>query len=292
MMQSLQKESGPGRGYKVSIVIPAGRQRYLELLIPSILQQDGWDELKIWINTTSPQDLDYINSLPSMDKRISLSQPPLYPPNGNKTIGQFFQGCISPDTVYIRFDDDICFIERDLIKNLAKFRADNPEPFLISPVVINNAIISYVHQVLGKLFNPIQLTANCLDPIAWNNPAFAEQLHRLFLAVLAENNIDHFKFPSRPIAINRFSINCISWLGSEFAKFDGLVPFRADEEEFLSVTKPTQLGKFNYIFGGGVVSHFSFFTQREHLDKTDIFDLYKELLQKNSSALSPRHESA
>jgi hypothetical protein len=280
MTQPGQEESGSERGYKVSIVIPAGRQRYLELLIPSILQQDGWDELKIWVNTSNSQDLNYIDLLPRLDKRISLSQPPRYTPNGNGTIGQFFQDCVSPDTVYIRFDDDICFIERDLIKNLAKFRADNPEPFLISPIVINNAIISYILQVLDKIFHPVQLTANCLDPTAWKSPGFAEQLHRLFLAVLSENNINHFKFPSRPIAINRFSINCISWLGAEFRKFGGVVPFGADEEEFLSVTKPTQLGKLNYIFGESIVSHFSFFTQREHLDKTDILGLYKELLQK------------
>lgn len=272
-------KNGPGRGYKVQIVVPAGRQRYLELLIPSILQQDGWDELKIWVNTTDLRDLHYIGSLPNLDKRISLSRPPLYRPNGSQTIGQFFQDCISPDTIYIRFDDDICFIERDLIKNLAKFRADNPEPFLIFPVIINNAIISYILQVLGKLFHPTQLTPNCLDAIAWKDPDFAEKLHRLFLAALAKNNMDHFKFPSRPIAINRFSINCISWLGSEFKIFDGRVPF-TDEEVFLSVTRPTQLGRFNYIFGEGVVSHFAFFTQREHLDKTNILQLYKELSQK------------
>jgi hypothetical protein len=279
-----QDPGGSGRGYKVSLVIPAGRQRYLELLIPNILKQDGWDELKIWINTTNPQDLNYIERLPNLDKRISLCRPPLYPPNGNRTIGQFFKDCISPDTVYIRFDDDICFIEPGLIKKLAKFRADDPEPFLVSPIVINNAIISYIFQVLGKLSFPKLLTANCLDDTAWKNPAFAEQLHRLFLAVLAENNLGHFKFSSRPIAINRFSINCISWLGSEFQKFEGIVPYGADEEEFLSVTKPTQLGRFNYIFGEGVVSHFSFFTQREHLDQTDILAMYKDLLQKQNSA--------
>lgn len=280
-MPALRSEQSQSeRGYKVSLVIPAGRRRYLELLIPSILRQEGWDELKIWVNTTIPEDLNYLASLPSLDERISLSQPPLYPPNGNTTIGQFFKDCVSPDTVYIRFDDDICFIERDLIKKLAKFRFENPEPFLVTPIVINNAIISYVLQVLGKIFHLKLLTANCLDPLGWKNPEFAEQLHRLFLAVLAENNIDHFKFANRPIAINRFSINCISWLGSEFKKFDGLVPYGADEEEFLSVTKPTQLGRLNYIFGEAIVSHFAFFTQRDHLDKTDILDRYKDLLQK------------
>ena len=273
--------------HRVCLVIPAGRRRYLEVLIPQILREEGWDTLQIWLNTIAPEDLSYLRGLPSLDPRIQLIEPPEYAPDGNKTIGQFFRNCLSPDTVYIRFDDDVCFVEKGLVQKLAQYRAENREPFLITPVVINNAMITYVLQVLDKIKVPGNryITANCLDEIAWNCPKFAERLHRKFLKLVRNGKIDQFKFPSRPMAINRFSINCISWLGEEFARFDGLVPYGVSEEEFLSVIKPTQLGKANFIYGDAIVSHFAFFTQREHLDQTNILGQYKRLTDDSVSTL-------
>jgi hypothetical protein len=279
-MTSTTNSLGAELGYKISLVIPAGRRRYLELLIPQILKQEGWDDLSIWINTTDPGDLAYLQLLPALDSRISLVLPPTYRPDGAKTIAQFFPLCTSPDTLYIRFDDDICFLEKGVIPRIARYRAAHPDPFLVSPVVINNAIVTYILQVLGRLSYPTYLTANCLDPIAWNNPAFAEELHRTFLSLLQKGQIDYFKFPGRPVAINRFSINCISWLGSDFQKFKGYVSADHGEEEYLSVIKPTQLGKANYIMGDCIVSHFAFFTQREYLDKTDILDSYARFVSR------------
>ena len=263
--------------YKVQLVIPAGRKRYMDVLVPQILKQPGWDELRIWVNTRNEDDLRYLDGLPRIDNRISLALPREHQPDGNKTIGQFFKDCIASDTLYIRLDDDICYLEPGAIERLAQYRATHEDPFLVSPIVINNALFSYIFQVLGKIRLDARLTANCLDPLAWRNPGFAESIHNLFLSAVSENKIDHFKFTSRPIAINRFSINCISWLGSEFKKFGGSVPYGEDEEEFLSVTKPTQLGKPNHFFGECVVAHFAYYTQREYLDKTDILERYKAL---------------
>jgi hypothetical protein len=263
--------------YKVQLVVPAGRKRYMDVLVPQILKQSGWDEFRIWVNTRNEDDLRYLDGLPRIDNRISLALPKEHQPDGNKTIGQFFKDCIAPDTLYIRLDDDICYLEPGAIGRLAQYRATNKEPFLVSPIVINNALFSYLFQVLGKIQVNARLTANCLDPLAWKNSGFAESIHNLFLSALADNQIDRFKFSSRPIAMNRFSINCISWLGSEFERFGGNVPYGEDEEEFLSVTKPTQLGKVNHFFGECLVAHFAYYTQREHLDKTDILERYKAL---------------
>jgi hypothetical protein len=263
------------KNYKVCLVIPAGRERYLRVLIPQLLKQEGWDSLKLWVNTKDSNDLQYIQTLPSLDSRICLESAPKFEPDGFKTIGQFFANCVSPDTVYIRFDDDICFVEKDLVQNLARFRWENKEPFLISPIIINNALCACILQVLGKIRYPYVIYANCWDRIGWRDPVFAERFHQYFLQKSREGKIDHFKFQNRPIAISRYSINCISWLGEEFAKFDGAVPF-GDEEQFLSVTKPTQLGKINMFWGEKIAAHFSFYSQREHLDSTTILEEYRK----------------
>lgn len=271
-MDIQSRESGKPR---VALVIPAGRRRYLAVLIPQILRQPGWDELQLWCNTSDEQDLNYIRSLTTLDARIRAITPPERPPNGNETIGQFFRFCTDRDTVYVRFDDDICWIEESLIARLAAFRRSNPQYFLVAPLIVNNAICTYLLQVLGFISpKNFYITASCMDDVAWRNPPFSEMLHREFLHLIGTGAPSQWKFSPRPLAINRFSINCISWLGEEFAKFSGRVPFGKDEEEWLSVIKPAQLGVANCIWGEGIVAHFAFHPQRAHLDRTDILQRY------------------
>jgi hypothetical protein len=263
-------------GHHICLTIPAGRRRYLDLLIPQLLREQGWDELQIWVNTTRPEDLAYIDGLPSLDPRIRLVQlPDGIAPDGPSTIFHFFPNCIEPGTVYIRFDDDICYVEPGTVEKLARFRLARRQPFLIFPVIVNNAIISHILQGLGRFRLKKYIEAQCMDEIGWGDPKFAEFLHGRFLQALRNKNIDRFKFPTRPIALSRMSINCIAWLGEEFAKFDGKLGF-THEEEWLSVTRPTQLGSYNLIYGHTVVAHFAFYTQREYLDGTDLLEQYRQ----------------
>jgi hypothetical protein len=263
-------------GHRVCLTIPAGRKRYLEVLLPQLLREPGWDELQLWINTDKPDDLAYLDGLPSLDPRIrSIPLPEGVAPDGPSTIRHFFPNCIEPQHVYIRFDDDICYVEPGTVEKLARVRIEQPQPFLIFPVIVNNAIISHILQGLGRIGARKYIEAQCKDPIGWGNPKFAEYLHRAFLRSLAENRIDRFKFMSRPIALSRMSINCIAWRGEEFAKFGGKLGF-TNEEEWLSVTRPTQLGGYNLIYGQIVVAHFAFYPQRAHLDATDLLERYRE----------------
>jgi hypothetical protein len=262
-------------GHRVCLTIPAGRQRYLEVLIPQLFRERGWDELQIWVNTANAGDLAYLDGLPELDPRIRLLRLPAgIEPDGPSTICHFFPNCTDSGTVYIRFDDDICYVEPRTVEKLAAFRIAHAKPFLIFPVIINNAIISHILQGLGRIEAKRYIEAYVMDEIGWEDPIFAESLHRRFLKALEEGEIDKFKFATRPIAMSRMSINCIAWRGEEFAKFEGKLGF-THEEEWLSVTRPTQLASFNLIYGRTVVAHFSFYTQRKHLDRTDLLEQYR-----------------
>jgi hypothetical protein len=50
-----------------------------------------------------------------------------------------------------------------------------------------------------------------------------------------------------------------------------------DEEQWLSVDKPLSIGAVNRIIGDTLFVHYSFYTQRDHLDKTDILKQYEKL---------------
>ncbi|MCB2058918.1 MAG: hypothetical protein R3E09_04915 [Novosphingobium sp.] len=264
----------------------------MELLIPQILREDGWDELQIWLNTTEPDDVSYIRGLPALDKRIRVvSLPDGMEPKGIGTIYRFFPNCIDEGTVYIRFDDDICYIEPGTIPKLAAFRIKQREPFVIYPVIINNALISHIFQVLGRIRAPKYLTTHCMDSMGWKDPKFAETMHRAFLSFLEKGDIERFKLPTRIVAGCRVSINCIAWLGEEFAKFGGVLGM-PDEEEWLSVTRNTRQAGYNMIFGEVVVAHFAFYPQREYLDETDILERYRNVLGlEGREAASPALDS-
>ena len=230
--------------------------------------------ISLWLNTKSPTDVSFIRSVVRLSSKIRVLDPPAIEPSGNRSIGQFFRYCLDPDAVYVRFDDDIVFVEPGFFEKLLDFRLTYPEFFLVCPLVINNAICTYVLQILGKIRPGHYITANAMDATAWRDPLFAEGLHRQFLDLVGKNAINSLRFEPQLLAFNRFSINCISWLGREFAAFGGQIPCDADEEEWLTVVMPCRLNRLSCLFGQAIVSHFAYYPQREHLDKTDLLEQY------------------
>lgn len=258
--------------YRVVCVTPAGRRRYLRLLAPQILRSSTVDEYQLWANTTDPLDLAYLRELEAHDTRVRVVESRTLPAGQTASIRQFFRACTDDDAVYVRFDDDIVFVEPDFFDKLLGFRIAHPEYFLVFPNTINNALCTYTLAQSGTIQPRTRVHPWCMDVMGWANPRLAEQLHRAFLASLEEGNISRWYFGPRLLAGTRYSVNCMSWLGSEFAGFLGEVP--SEEEEYLTVTKPGDLMKANCIYGDTVVAHFAFIPQRAHLDATDILDRY------------------
>lgn len=267
--------------YKVVCVTPAGRRRYMKLLAPYILSNDIVDRWDIWINTTNPRDISFFEYLAKNFPKISLIPQPDGIIDGNASINGFFRYCVEKDTVYIRFDDDIIWIEPHFFEKFVNYRIQNKDYFLTFPLIINNAICSHLLMCSKKFKTKIYIKACADDKFAWANPKFAYELHTWFLNYMKTNSYKDLYIPNKIIALNRFSINCMSWLGDTFVKFNGIV--LGDEEEYLTVIKPAELGLCNCIVGDVLVSHFAFFTQREYLDRTDILSQYEVLLKKNTN---------
>jgi hypothetical protein len=170
-------------------------------------------------------------------------------------------------------------MEPDMIAKMVRFRIDNPEYFIVSPLVINNAICTYILQNAGKIKLNRYYPARFNEDILVKSGQFAAQLHEWFLTTqLPGNQYKNLYCSKRPVAMNRFSINAILWFGSEMKKFGGIIP--GDDEEWLSVIKPAELGAVNCINGDAIVAHFAFFTQRKRLDKLNILNRYGQFLHK------------
>jgi hypothetical protein len=266
-------------GYRVVCVTPAGRRRYMKLLAPYVLRSPIVDEYQIWANTRDEDDLEFFRCLARADARVTIVEAPDHHVSGTgSTIGQFFRGCIDSGSVYIRFDDDIVYLNEGFFETLLKFRIENPRYFIVSPLVINNALCSFISQIRSGRHSAFgYIRPNVYDGIAWQSPVFAYHLHDEFLRQLAANSLGALRFERQEFGLCRFSINCISWLGGQFAEFGGVVPRGADEEEWISAVKPTELGLANCVHGMAIAGHFAFHTQREYLDTTDLLARYEQL---------------
>lgn len=239
----------------------------------------GFQEWHLWMNTNVKEDIAYCRGLAETHPWIKVIEVPNITCVSNLNIHKFFKFACDEDAVYCRLDDDVVFLEHGFFDKIFAFREEHSEPFLVYGNIINNAIISHIHQRNRRFSYHTLGGYTCMDPIGWNDPMYAENVHRAFIQDVKGGNLSkwHSSFNVWDLcSYERVSINCISWLGKTFKEFDGVVG--EDEEHWLSVDKPHMLGKPNIIYGGAIAAHFSFYTQRNHLDNTDILDLYKGLV--------------
>jgi len=257
------------KNYKIVVNTAAGRRRYMRLLIPYILESKIVDRYDLWINTNNNADIEFFKKIESISSKVHLIWQPDGIVNGIESINAFYKFCIDPDTIYFKIDDDVIWMEPYLIEKMVKFRIDNPQHFLVTPLVINNGfttLLLYVH-------NKFKLKKGYNIDSCWEKGTFAKELHDLFIQkYLITTKYQQLYVEDAIIALNRFSINAILWFGKDLAEISGIIP--GNDEEFLSLIYPTKKKLTCAWNGKAIVSHFAFGSQREVIDKTDILNKY------------------
>jgi hypothetical protein len=260
------------------IVTPAGRSRYLKILYKYLIKyKNEFNEWHLWANTDNKEDLNYINELFEQNdwiKVIPLNS--IY--EGSYSIHSFYptDSC-NPNNVYLRLDDDIIFIKENSINNIFEYRLKNRNPFLVFGNIVNNGICNHIHKRIGAVFSEKNLDYNCMGD-SWYNPSISIDIHREFINNLFSKNLNKYLFSEWNLYnYERFSINVMSWLGSDFNSFNGNVG--RDEEQWLSVDKPASIKRCNTIYGNSLFVHYSFYTQKGTLDETEILKIYETLAE-------------
>lgn len=169
------------RNYKIVCLTPAGRRRYMQYLIPQIISSEIIDRYDIWVNTMDKADIYFFKKLAEKYNVINLIWQPDGKVDGNRTINAFYKNCIEEDTIYFKLDDDIVWMEPSLITKMVDFRIDNPEYFLVSPLVINNALCTYILEIKNKINLRRYLESSASHPILWRSGKFASCLHDWFI---------------------------------------------------------------------------------------------------------------
>lgn len=265
------------RNYKIVINTAAGRRRYMQFLVPNIVACPIVDRYDIWVNTHNCADIEFFKQVAAKYPVVNLVWQPDGVVNGNKSINAFYRYCIEQDTIYFKLDDDIVWMEPGLIERMVAFRVDNPEYFLVSPLVINNSLSTYLLQLEGTLHLDRYYDAYATHPILWRSGNFATEIHQWFIdQFLKTGKYKELHLGKKVMGMTRFSINAILWFGGEMNKIAGNVP--GDDEEFLSCIYPTLRGMANAWNGDVIAAHFAFFTQRDKLDQKGILEQYGQII--------------
>lgn len=276
--------------YRVVVNTAAGRRRYMQYLIPYVVSSGIVDRYDIWVNTHNGADIEFFEQVAAQFPVVNLVWQPDGVVNGNASINAFYKDCVESDTIYFKLDDDIIWMEPGLIEKMVKFRLDNPHYFLVTPLVINNALSTYLLEMDGKIKLDAYYNSSASHPFLWRSGIFARELHEWFLdKYLKTGKWDTLHVGRKEMGMTRFSINAVLWFGDEMRKFGGVVP--GDDEEFLSCIYPTQRGISNAWNGDAIAAHFAFFTQREQLDKAQILEKYGEVCRSQAMTDSRLAES-
>lgn len=269
-------------------VCPAGRRRFLEVLVPYLLRERRViDRHDFWVNTSEPDDLAYLAALerkyPDFFRlvhvpNIGFTKNRKIPMLGTSfQIGAFYPHAAEPGTVYVRVDDDIVYVSPDGLASLAAYRIAHPEPFLVYPTIINNSIMTHLLQVEGVFGRERGTAERDLFGRGWHDARLAEHLHRRFLGAVRRGEGPLWRVSEQPISdYLGVSVNCISWLGSDLAACAGEVG--EFEEKYLAHDRPGALGRPNCIADVATVAHFSYGEQRGYLERTNLLSEYRRLI--------------
>ena len=179
----------------------------------------------------------------------------------------YLRECTAPDTIYARFDDDICYVAADAIANWRRCREANVVPFLVLGNIVNNAVCSHSHQQAGLIPTSWGTVENeCMDAIGWKSSVFARRLHYQFLSDIERGEQARWQDVAiETDGMSRFSINAISWFGRDLSELAELKIDEIDEEPFLTEEVPARLGRPNVVCSGALFGHYAYYTQRKYL---------------------------
>ena len=291
---------------KVISVTPVGKKRYLEILVQYILKNRKYiSEHHFWLDTKNNETREYVYNL-------ARQYPDFFKINEKETVDsqtyhfsiwQYFQDYIEDDTIYLRLDEDICFIADDAIPNIIAYRIKNPKPFLVFGNIVNNSLCSYWHQKQGAIkYTRRKAVYNVLDVLAWRHPIFCEHVHRDFLADLKKGQLQKWYIADWALKdFERFSVNAFCWFGKDMKEVKelkvrdlrGLFLFNPHthkaedvtfEEDLLTIFLPLRFKRPNEVCGNALFCHFAYFIQRAYLEgATFLLEDYRDIAFNNQS---------
>jgi len=246
------------------------------------------DSYDLWLNTINPEDIAYIESMAAENDKVKIYEidEPITPTwesyNALQT-HKFFKFAHEDNTIYIRLDDDITWVENGAIEKICQARIDHPDAFLIYPNIINSTICTSWHQENGALSEefgivrkerPDDLDWAYLDAFNYTDSNLINHIHNTFRKRYNEGSLSAYYLPSKSFDdYKHFSICSIAWWGK-----DKISPGILEETQ-MAYELPKKFKRPVWFCGDALMCHFSYHTQRDYLMITDHLNFYKSIVK-------------
>ena len=282
------------KDYKVVIVTPAGREKYLSFFKTFIyrkMEEGLISEWQLWLNTINPDDIKYIESMAKENPKVKIYRidEPITPTwesyNALQT-HKFMKFAREDDTIYIRLDDDIGWVEEGALEKICQARIDHPDAFVIYPNIINSTMCTSWHQEIGALSEehgivrrerPEDLDWAYLDAFNYTDSHLIDHIHATFKRRYEEGSLSAYYLPSKSFDdYKHFSICSIAWWGKDHIECGEL------EESQMAHELPKKFGRPVWFCGDALMVHLSYHTQRDHLEKDNkmqYLEFYKSIVK-------------
>jgi hypothetical protein len=195
--------------------------------------------------------------------------------------------------IYVRLDDDVVYIDENCIPRLVAYRLANPTPFLVFPTIVNNVRTSFHMQEQG-IVGDWKIRNEMCDEVAWTHDDYIFDLHMKALDSIERGTlVEDFALKSEiyndpTFERGRISINAFAIFGKDMIECN----VKSDEESYLSVWRPKELGRQNARCGDAVLVHFAYHKQTVFMDRTGVLNDYLKLappLGFRTTLLTPPH---
>ena len=305
------------RGKRVVAWVPYGREQTVSILHKYLLMDRVIDEIWLCMNVDPDQvrDREYAHELAEEHEKIKVVlcpgpdfTAPGMPPNWSAwyhqpkqlNTGRFPLLMQDPQAVFLRFDDDIIWVHPETPTRIVDRVIDGAHDTLgVFALIYNNAISSWFLQqhgripldwgVVGNWIKNSQMVS-AVDPVGWGDPydgrinkaaaEFAIQLHCMVLNALEDGRDDDLVLEQvLPLGMRQqYSVSCFGISGKEYADLKGILDWD-EEEHWLTQHRPNIVRKRNIVLGSAPVSHYTFFTQRDLILKTDNLERYRAVCE-------------
>lgn len=277
--------------YKVKICTPAGRKKYLEVLKPLIyrkMKEGLIEEWQLWLNTVDEDDIKYLYSMEKENPKVKVYTideeiTPTWETYNALQTYKFFKYAHDDDTIYIRLDDDIVWIEEGAIEKICRARINAPKAYMITPNIINSTLCTSFHQEIGALDESAGKVKRYtkedpdwayLDSFNYSDSDLIDHIHATFKKRYEEGSTSAYYLPNISYdEYQRFSICCVAWWGKDHIEIGYI------EEPQIAYQIPKELERPNFFVGDALLLHYAYHTQRKHLtEQGDIpLEFYRKI---------------
>jgi hypothetical protein len=237
----------------------AGRKRYMSILskyIDELYNRKLIDEIHIWDFTRNEDDEIWIkerwpdNIMPVKDK---------------STFGEYYRYYTrnrypENDTVLIKCDDDIVYIDLDRFEKFVRLRPTDTDSLFVSPFVVNNPVCTTL----------LDMTFDKTDPFTSEH---AHVIHNMFFDGKLGNL--PYMFYEATQRTWRLNINFITIMSRDF---DILQNISEKDDEYSINELSIQLNRRIGIYTGLTVCHMAYTAQRDDgFDENELLKRYHDL---------------